>query len=124
MRTKMNNISQKQPVNILKPLGFLCDKGSLSCVLIGQNLICLIVRAFFKLKKLANALIHSVSSFRFGKQDRVKKYRLSIFLFKVELGSVEIYVLQTRNPIPPMLNQYPPNSLKQSFFLSFQFRDY
>ena len=63
-------------------------------------------------------------SFRFGKQDRVRKYRLGIFLFKVELGIVEINVLQTRNPIPPMLNQYPRSSLKQSFFLSFQFRDY
>ena len=52
MRTKMTIISQKQPVNILKPFVFLsADKGSLSCVLIGQNLISLILRAFFKLKK-------------------------------------------------------------------------
>ena len=98
--------------------------GSLSCVLIGQNLIALILRVFFNLRKFANAFSHSVTSFRFGKQDRVKKYRLGIFLLKVELGIVEINVLQTRKPIPPMLNQYPRNSLKQSFFLSFQFRDY
>ena len=100
------------------------DKGSLSCVLIGQNLISLILRAIYKLKKFANAFSHSVTYFRFGKQDRVRKYRLGIFLFKVELGIVEINVLQTRNPIPPMLNQYPRIFLKQSFFLSFQFRDY
>ena len=95
----------------------------MSCVLIGQNLISLILRAFFKFKKFANAFSYFVTSFRFGKQDRVRKYRLGIFLFKVELEIVEINVLQTRNPIPPMLNQYPRNSLKQSFFLSFQFRD-
>ena len=33
----MTNISQKQPVNNLKPLFFVCHMGSLSCVLIGQN---------------------------------------------------------------------------------------
>ena len=72
------------------------------------------------MKTFANAFSHSVKSFRFGKQDRVRKSFLGFFLFKVELGIVEINVLQTRNPIPPMLNQYPRNSLKQSFFLSFQ----
>ena len=51
MRTKMTIISQKQPVNILKPLFLSADKASLSCVLIGQNLISLILRAFLKLKK-------------------------------------------------------------------------
>ena len=92
----MTNISQKQPVNSLKPLFFLsADKGPLSCVLIGRNLRSLIFHAFFKLKKFANAFSHSVTSFRFGKQDRVRKYRLGIFLFKVELGMVEINVLQT-----------------------------
>ena len=60
-----------------------------------------------------------MTSLRFCKQDRVRKYRLGIFLFKVELGSVENNVVQTRNPIPPMLNQYPRNSLKQSFFFHF-----
>ena len=99
------------------------DKGSLNCVLIGQNLISLILRVFLKLKKFSNAFNHSVTSFRFGKQDRLRKYRLGIFLFKVELGIVEINVLKTRNPIPPVLNQYPRNSLKQNFFLSFQFRN-
>ena len=104
----MTNISQKQPVNILKPLAFLsADKGTLSCVLIGQNLISLILRGFFMLKGFANAFCHSLTSFHFGKQDRVRKYCLVIFLFKVELGIVEINVLQTQNPIPPMLNQYP-----------------
>ena len=98
------------------------DKGSLSCLLIGQNLISLILRAFFKLKKIANTFSDSVTSFRFGNQDRVRKYRLDIFLFKVEVGIIEINVLQTRNHIPPMLNQYSRNSLKQSFFLSFQSR--
>ena len=98
---------KKQPVNILKPLVLSAYKGSLSCVLIGQNLISLIVRVFFKLKMFVNAFSHSVTSFRFGKQDRVRKYRLGIFLFKVELGIVEINVLHTQNPIPPMLNQYP-----------------
>ena len=116
MRTKMTNISQKQPVNIVKPLILSADKGSLSCVLIVHNLISLILRAFFKLKIFANAFGHSVTSFLFGKQDRVRKYRLGIFLFKVELGIVEINILQTRYPIPPMLNQYPRNSLKQIFF--------
>ena len=66
----------------------------------------IIFRVFFKINKFANAFSHSVMSFRFGKQDRVRKYRLDIFLFKVELGIVEINVLQTRNPIPPVLNQY------------------
>ena len=97
--------------------------GSLSCVLIGQNLISLNLRVFFKLKKFSNAFSCSVTCCRFGKQDRMRKYRLGIFLFKVELGIVEINVLQTRNPIPPVLNQYLQNSLKQNFFLSFQFRD-
>ena len=100
------------------------DRGSLSCFLIGQNLISLILRVSFKLKKFAIAFSHSVTSLRFDKQDRVRKYRFGIFLFKVELGIVEINVLQTRNPIPSMLNQYPRNSLKQSFFLSFPLRDY
>ena len=50
---------------------------------------------FFKLKMFANAFSHSVTYFHFGKQDRVRKYRLGIFLFKVELGTVEINVLQT-----------------------------
>ena len=112
MRTKMTNISQKQPANIMKPLIFVCDKGSLSCVLIGQNLISLILRAFFKLKNLQMHLV-------ILKQDHVREYRLTIFLFKVELRIVEINVLQTRTPIPPMLNQYPRNSLKQSFFLHY-----
>ena len=103
----MTNFSPKQPVNILS-----ADKGSLRCVLIGQNLISLILRVFFKLKKFANAFSHSVTSFRFGKQYRVRKSRLGIFLFKVGLGIVEINVLQ----IPLMFNQYPLNSLKQSFF--------
>ena len=66
MRTKMTNISQNQPVNTLKPLFLSADKRSLSCVLIGQNLIFRILRAFFKLKKFANAFSHSVTSFRFG----------------------------------------------------------
>ena len=35
----MTNISQQQPINILKPLILSADKGSLSCVLIGQQLI-------------------------------------------------------------------------------------
>ena len=103
----MTRISQKQPINTLKPLVLSADKGSLSCVLICQNLISLILRVFFKLKKFANAFNHSVTSFRFGKQDRMRKYHLGIFLFKVELGIVEINVLQTQNPIHPMLNQYP-----------------
>ena len=103
----MTNSSQNRPVNILKPFFLSADKGSLSCVLIGQNLISLILRIFFKLKKFANAFSHSVTSFRFGKQYRVRKYRLGIFLFNVALGIVAINVLQTQNPIPPMLNQYP-----------------
>ena len=64
--------SQKQPINILKRLFLSADKGSLSCVLIGQNLISLILRGFFKLNKFANAFSHSVTSFRFGKQDCVR----------------------------------------------------
>ena len=90
------------------------DKGSLSCVLIGQNLISLILRAIYKLKKFANAFSHSVTYFRFGKQDRVRKYRLGIFLFKVELGIVEINVLQTRNPIP--VKSIPANFFKTKLF--------
>ena len=124
MRTKLTNISQKQTVNILKPLVFVCRQGITELRSdwskpYFSNFMC-----FFKLKKFANAFSHSVTSFHFGKQDRVRKYRLGIFLFKVELGIVEINVLQTQIPIPPMLNQYPRNSLKQIFFLSFQFRDY
>ena len=44
----MTYISQKQPVKFLKPLVLSADKGSLRCVLIGQNLISLILRVFFK----------------------------------------------------------------------------
>ena len=79
----------------------------MSFVLIGQNLISLFLRVFFKLKKFANAFYHSVTSFRCGKQDCMRKYHPGIFLFKVELGIVEINVLHTESPIPPMLNQYP-----------------
>ena len=39
----MTNISQQQPMNILKPLIFSADKGSLSCVLIGQNVVSLLL---------------------------------------------------------------------------------
>ena len=80
----MTNISQKQPVNILNCF-LSANTGSLSCV---QNLFSLILRVFFKLKKFTNALGHSVTSFRFSKQDRVRKSRLCIFLFKVELRIV------------------------------------
>ena len=50
-------------------------------------------------------------SFHFGKQC------LRLFLFKADLGCIEINVSQTRNPIPQMLNQYQRNSLKQCFTL-------
>ena len=59
----MTNFSQQQPVYILK----------LSCVLIGQNLISESVRVFFKLAKASFAFCHSVTSFHFGQQCRVKK---------------------------------------------------
>ena len=49
----MTNVRQQQPINILKPLIFVYHRGSLSCVLIGQNLISEIFSVFFKLKKLA-----------------------------------------------------------------------
>ena len=94
------------PLNILKPLFLSADKGSLSCVLIGQNLISVLFCLFLKFTKVCFAFCHSVTSFHFGKQCRVKKYGLSLFIFKAELDFIEINVSQTRNPIPPMLNQY------------------
>ena len=86
----MKNFSQQQPITILKPLIFPADKCSLSCVLIGQNLISEIFRVFFKLTKVSFAFCHSKTSFHFGKQCRVRKYCLSLFLFKAELGCIEI----------------------------------
>ena len=94
----MTNISQQQPINILKPLILSADKGSLSCVLFGQNTISVTFRVFVKLTTVRFAFCHSVTSFRFGKQCRVRKYRLSRFLFRVELECIEINVSQTGNP--------------------------
>ena len=107
-KTKLTKFSQQQSINILKPLILSADKGSLSCVLIGQNqfpfFLCFL-KNFLKFTKVCFAFCHSVTSFHFVKQCRVKKYGLSLFLFKTELGFIEINVSQTRNPIP-MLNQY------------------
>ena len=90
------------PVNILK----LC------CVLIGQNLISEIIRVFFKLAKASFAFCHSVTSFHFGKQCRVKKHCPSLFLFKAELECNEINVTETQTPIPPMLKSIPAKFFK------------
>ena len=107
-KTKKTNLSQQQPINILKPL-LSADKGSLSCVLIGQNLIPYYIYTFcvfLKFTKVCFAFIHSLTSFHFVKQFCMKQYGLSLFLFKAELGFIEINVSQTRTPISPMLNQY------------------
>ena len=79
----MTNFSQQQPINILKPLLLSADKGSLSCILIGQNLISGIFRVFFKLTKVSFAFCHFVMSFHSGKQCRLRKYRLRPFLLKL-----------------------------------------
>ena len=47
----MTNNSQKQPINNLKPLILSADKGSLSYVLIGRNLISVVSRVYCKLTK-------------------------------------------------------------------------
>ena len=110
----MTNISQQQPINILKPLLLSADKGSLSSVLNGQNLISVIFHVFFKLTKVRYLKQFAIMLpfVHFGKQCRVIKYRLSLFLFKTVLGCIEIIA----NPTPPMLkNQYRRKSLKQCF---------
>ena len=99
----MTIISQQQPINILKPPILSTDKGSLSCVLVGQNLI---------LTKVRFASCNSLTSVHFC---RLINYRLSLFLLKAELGCYKMYVFQIRNPISPMLNQYQWHSLKQYF---------
>ena len=105
-KTKMTNISQQQPINILKPLFLSADKGLLSCVLIGQNLISVLFCVFLKFTKVCFALCHSVTYFHFGKHCCMKEYGFSLFFFKAELCCIEINVSQTRNSILPMLNQY------------------
>ena len=90
----MTNISHQQPINILKPLIFFwcADNGLLSCVLIGQNRTSVLLRVFFKLTEIRFAFCHSVTSVHFGKQCRVRKYRLGLFLFNTELGCIEINI--------------------------------
>ena len=61
----MTNISQKQPINILKQMILSADKGSLSCVLIVQNNISIMFRVFFKITKVGLAFCHSVASVQF-----------------------------------------------------------
>ena len=95
MKILVNNSQQ----TFLNQCFLSADKGSLSCVLIGQNLFCVMFRVFFKLTKFRFAFCHSVTSFHFCKECRVRKYRLSLFLFKAELACIEINVPQTRNPI-------------------------
>ena len=63
----MTNISQQQPINILKSLVLSADKGSLSCVLIGPNLISVLFCVLLKFTKVCFAFFHSVTSFHFGK---------------------------------------------------------
>ena len=69
----MTNFNQQQQINILKPLS--ADKGLLSCVLIGQNLISVLFCVFFKFTKVYFAFCHSVTYFHFVKQCRVKQIR-------------------------------------------------
>ena len=92
-KTKMTNISQQQPINILKALIFICHKGSLCCLLIGQNLISVKITT-------------SYSSFS-----------------KLKLVLLKCNVSQTQNPIPPMLINTGVFFLKQGFFLPFYFRN-
>ena len=87
----------------------------MSCALIGQNPISRICRVFFNLTKDLFTVCHSVTSVYFGKWSPMKKYHLSLDLCKAELWCIEINVSQTQNPIPPMLNKYKVNSLKQRF---------
>ena len=49
----MTNISQQQLISILKAIILSADKGSLSCVMIGQNLISLFFVFSLSLQKLA-----------------------------------------------------------------------
>ena len=66
-RTKLTNISQQWSINILKPLIFVCQKGSLCCALIGQNLISVICHVLVKLPKTVFTFCHSVTSAHFGR---------------------------------------------------------
>ena len=61
----MTNISQQQPINILKPFSLSADMGSLSCVLIGQNLLSVLFSDFLKFTKVCFAFRCSVTSFHF-----------------------------------------------------------
>ena len=96
-KTKMTNISQQQPMNILKPLFLSVDKGSLSCVLIGQNLISIFFFIFIKFTKACFAFCHSVTSFRFIKQSRasVSSFsKLNLVLLKLTSFKHKILVLK------------------------------
>ena len=115
-KTKMTNISQQQPITFWNHWFWSADKGSLSCVLIGRNLISVRFFVLIKFTKVCFGFCHSVTSLPFVKQCCMKKFGLSLFNFKAELGFIEINVSQTQNPILPMLYQYRCNSLKQWFF--------
>ena len=71
---------------------------------------------FLMFTKGCFAFCHSVASFHFVKQLRVKIYSLSLFLFNAELGFIEINVSQTRNPIPPKLKSIQVKFFETKFF--------
>ena len=56
--------------------------------MVGQNIISVIFRVFFKLTKVRLVFCHSVMYVHFGKQYRVRKYRLSLFFIKAILGCI------------------------------------
>ena len=90
----MTNISQKPSINILKPLIFSADKVSLSCVLIGQNLISNNFRVFFKFTKVNFTFCHSVMSFHFVKQCCIKNTASGSSLSKLNWDVLNLTTLK------------------------------
>ena len=88
----MPNFSQQQPINIIKPLIFVCRLGYTKLHSDWPKPYFRHFSCFLYVNKGNFAFCYSVMSFHFGKQCRVRKYRLSLFLFIAELGCIKINV--------------------------------
>ena len=95
----MTNISQKQPINILKPLIMVCRQGFTELCSDWSKYYFRIFHVFFKLTKVSFAFCHSVAFVDLGKQCCMRKYHISLrlFIFKAELGFVMVVIVAFSN---------------------------
>ena len=77
------------------------DKGSLSCVTIGENTISVFLCVFFHLTTVCFAFYHSVASVYFGRKCRMRKYQVSSISILIR-DALKSNVSPTRNPIPTL----------------------